>query len=637
MFKRLQKSDYFFIAALLCGLLFHMTLIWAPHRLYDETFYATVPYRLIIGESLIQHEWHLTQFSALFLYLPVRLWLLIKGSTEGIYLYLRLVYIFAHSAVTIIVYKFFRRYGIWSAVAAIMFYLLIPFKTYALSYTSMLVIFYLFFVLSLFLIYKKHSTVSYISAGFCFGCCCVNNPIYCIFFAFYLILCALWLKKDILVNMLSNYYFILRYAKKNPQKAKKKSFEATKIAVQKKRDLYSQSFSTYDCFFSKNAIIYSFAGICIIAAISVIFYLATGGTIASLFENFENLMSASEYFTTSKGAWIQKSFDYRNAINSISLQMPFLLPIFFLILLFDKNRKMNSHRFIYLIVSLGLSILFFAGMMTADENTAFFYSFPFAFFSFVCYILTNKRQTDLFFCIWCPCAASALLCSFASNTLFYSSSAICSISNIVGVFFVYDLFKEMKEEHKPKEDKTSRYEKVFIFAGQAIIIIAICVQMLNSCFFMQEFLALEEDYTFKATSGPLKGMYFNEEAFKLYESNLETIDHIKEISDESDAFLTVGNLNWVYMRAERPFGIYSAYYLGFYPKTIAAYYRNNPDKIPKYICAFTVLTPEYTRTAEEMIEEEREVLDSMFDYTEERFNDSIILKVTGYKDPQIIE
>ena len=102
-------------------------------------------------------------------------------------------------------------------------------------------------------------------------------------------------------------------------------------------------------------------------------------------------------------------------------------------------------------------------------------------------------------------------------------------------------------------------------------------------------------------------------------------------------FLTVGNLNWVYMHAERPFGIYSAYYLGFYPKTIAAYYRNNPDKIPKYICAFTVLTPEYTRTAEEMIEEEREVLDSMFDYTEERFNDSIILKVTGYKDPQIIE
>ena len=77
MIKRLQKSDLFFIAAMLCALTFHLTLIWAPHHHYDETFYATVPYRLIIGDSLVQHEWHLTQFSSLFLYLPVRLWLLI--------------------------------------------------------------------------------------------------------------------------------------------------------------------------------------------------------------------------------------------------------------------------------------------------------------------------------------------------------------------------------------------------------------------------------------------------------------------------------------------------------------------------------------------------------------------------------
>ncbi|MBR5438285.1 MAG: hypothetical protein IKV21_05130, partial [Clostridia bacterium] len=150
MLKRLRKEDYFFCTFLLCGLAFHLTLIWAPHRLFDETFYPTVPYRLIMGDSLVQHEWHLTQFSSVFLYLPVRLWLLIKGNTEGIYLYLRFVYILAQTCVTVIIYKFFRNKGIWAAVAAIMFYVLIPYRTYALSYTSMLSLFYLLFSFSLF-------------------------------------------------------------------------------------------------------------------------------------------------------------------------------------------------------------------------------------------------------------------------------------------------------------------------------------------------------------------------------------------------------------------------------------------------------------------------------------------------------
>ena len=249
MTRRLQKSDYFFIATLLLGLAFHLSLIWGPHRLYDETFYATVPYRLIIGDSLVQHEWHLTQFSSLFLYLPVRLWVLINGSTEGIYLYLRFVYIFIHTSVTVAVYKFFRKHGVWSAVAAIMYYILIPFKTYALNYTSMLAIFYLFFTLSLFCIYKNQSVKSYLATGFCFGCCCVNNPIFCIFFPLYLVLCSLWTKREILINLISNHYSVSRYARKNPQKAKRKSFEAIKTATEEKRIFFAQCFENYNCFF----------------------------------------------------------------------------------------------------------------------------------------------------------------------------------------------------------------------------------------------------------------------------------------------------------------------------------------------------------------------------------------------------
>ncbi len=629
MIKRLHKTDYFFIAALLCGLFFHLTLIWSPHRLYDETFYATVPYRLTLGDSLVQHEWHLTQFSSLFLYLPVRLWLFINGSTDGIYLYLRFVYIFVHTAVAVTVYKFFRKHGVWSVVAAIMYYILIPFKTYALNYTSMLVVFYLFFTLSIYCIYKNHSVKAYLSAGFCFGCCCVNNPIFCILFPLYLILCALWTKKEIFINLISNHYYISRYKKNNPRKAKRKSFESIKAAAEKKRVFFSRCFDDYNCFFTKNAVIYTFAGLCIIAAVSIIFFLATGGSISSVFENTENLLSASEYFTTTKGTWIQKTFDFKNAINTMSFQMPYLLPLFFLVLFIDKKRAQNSHRTVFLTAALALSVLISAGILSADENTAFFYSLPFALFALVCYILSTKRQTDLFFCIWCPCTVAAVLNTIASNTLFYSASAVVSISNIAGVFFVCNLFKEMKAEHQGKITKKF-CSKIFTYAGQVTVIIAICFQIILSGFFMRDFLALEKDFTFKITNGPLKGMYYNEEAYNIYQSNLKLLDHIKEISDEDDPIFVGANLNWTYMYADRPFGTYSAYFLGIEPDVLSVYYEKNPDKIPKYICYFSVVTPEYTQSAKEMFEEEKEILDSMFEYTEEHFSDSILLTVTDY-------
>lgn len=625
MIKRLHKTDYLFIIALFCGLLFHLSLIWIPHLLFDETFYATIPYRLINGDSLVQHEWHLTQFSSVFLYFPVRLWTLIKGSTDGIYLFLRFLYIFVHTVVTGIIYKFFRSYGKTAIIAAIMYYLLIPYKIYSLSYTSMFAIFFLLFVLSLFSIYQNHSVKSYILAGFFFGSFCVNNPIFCVFFIFYLILCALWQKNEILISLLCKEFYLSRISKKKLNRAKKKSFEAILTKSLQKKELLSQAFKSYDCFFNKNALKYSFIGICIIAAISVMFFFFTGGTISSIFENIENLLQSSEYFTTSKGTFIQKSFDFKKAVNFISLDMPYLLPIFFSVLALDRSRKKNSHRIIYLTVCLLLTSLFAVGIIKAEENIAHFFSLPFALFSTLCYILTNKKQSSLFFCIWIPCAAASLICLYSSNTFFYSSSYIFSISNIVGVFFAYDLLKEMLDENKNHSGN-----KLFKISSQSIIVAAICFQLFFSCFTTQEHLARKKDQTIQATTGPLQGMFFNENEYNTYINNLKGMDYIKKISNSTDPVLIAGNLNWIYMYLERPVGTYTAYYLGLEKDALSEYYKKNPEKLPKYIYIMPVETNEYKQSAEDIFEEEIDTINSMFTYTKENLYDSILLNVTDY-------
>ena len=159
-----------------------------------------------------------------------------------------------------------------------------------------------------------------------------------------------------------------------------------------------------------------------------------------------------------------------------------------------------------------------------------------------------------------------------------------------------------------------------------------CLQLTFSCFSIQQNSNTQKnDGSYKSISGPLKGMFFSEENYVAYKTILKNIDHIKETSNVDDPLLILGNLNWIYMYAERPFATYSAYYLGVEPEELAAYYKKNPQKIPKYIYVMPINNYEGLQTAEESLETERENLDLLFEYTEEKLDNAILLTVTDYK------
>ena len=634
--KFFLTSDYFFIFVLFCGLLFHLSLIWYPNFIDDETFFATIPFKLVNGDSLIQDEWHLTQFSSLFLYLPVRIWLLIKGSADGIYLYLRFLFIFIYTAITALVYKFFRNYGIWSAVAAIMFYMMVPYGMYALSYTSMFAIFLLLFTLCLISIYKYKSKKYCIFAGLCFGSCCVNNPVICLFYLLYLMLCILWIKKDLLINLLSGFYMVRNTEQNNRKKAKTKSFETKKINVLQKKEILSHEFENYNYLFSKKAIVYSTFGISIIAVISIVFFFFTGGTISSIFENISNLMQASEYSATLGSSFIQKKQDFITAINIMSFDMPYLFPLFFLVLIVDKKRKTNSHRIIYLTLSILLFVLFIAGMYSTlykmnNYHIAYFFTLPLALFSIVSYILTNKRQTTLFFCVWIPCSAISLVYLYVSNTLLYSTSVIFTISNIAGVFFVYNLFNEICFEACDQKARNPLNVKWLSYSIHIITIVVICFQLFVSCFCTRYYNIQYKSQadSFKATSGPLEGLYFNEEQYDSYIKRLDDLDYIKSISNKNDPVFFVSYRNWMYLYTERPIATHTTCLEVFDFDSLSAYYKENPEKIPKFIyivpsenVRFTLITDNY----EQFID----YIDDHFDYTSEQLSYGILLTVTHY-------
>ena len=555
-------------------LLLHIYFLFCVPFSDDETHYATVPFRLINGDSLVQHEWHLTQFASLFSYLPVRIWMAIKGSADGIFVFLRCVYLTIHTSVAVLIYRFFKQYGKWAILASMMFYVQITYRIQAISYQSMFAIFLLLLTLCLLSIYQNSSTRSYVFAGVCFGCCCVCNPLFCIVFVLYLLGCALWTKRQVIVeNIIKN-------------KTSRNQGRGKKLTKRQKREQKQQltnafpNMENYSCFFNKKAILWVTLGILIVAVIALVFFFSTGGTIDSIMNNIENLLGSSEYDIASKSVFfkLQQTIYYFSMAN---LGMPWILPLIFIVLLFDKNRTSNIHRFAYLTVLSLWTVMFIFGVMRNIEIYLCAISLPFSVISTTCYLLTENKNKTLFYCMYLPCLIATFFHYLAADTLLGAIGVVLAISNVAGVFFARDLWREMRFVSKDNSATTVNKEGSPVF--RSVIIVAFCLQILFYGVFYQYGQIYGKD-TPKATTGPYSGLYMSEENYDRYNKTMSDLDYIKKYSSYSSPILVVSYSNWMYLHLDRPIATYTTWYRGTLDvDLLKTYYKENPKKTPKYV------------------------------------------------------
>lgn len=555
-------------------LLLHIYFLFCVPFSDDETHYATVPFRLMNGDSLVQHEWHLTQFASLFSYLPVRIWMAIKGSADGIFVFLRCVYLTIHTSVAVLIYRFFKQYGKWAILASMMFYVQITYRIQAISYQSMFAIFLLLLTLCLLSIYQNSSTRSYVFAGVCFGCCCVCNPLFCLVFVLYLLGCALWTKRQVIVeNIIKNK------TSRNQGKGKK----LTKRQKREQKQQLTNAFpnmENYSCFFNKKAILWVTLGILIVAVIALVFFFSTGGTIDSIMNNIENLLGSSEYDIASKSVFfkLQQTIYYFSMAN---LGMPWILPLIFIVLLFDKNRTSNIHRFAYLTVLSLWTVMFIFGVMRNIEIYLCAISLPFSVISTTCYLLTENKNKTLFYCMYLPCLVATFFHYLAADTLLGAIGVVLAISNVAGVFFARDLWREMRFVSKDNSATTVNKEGSPVF--RSVIIVAFCLQILFYGVFYQYGQIYGKD-TPKATTGPYSGLYMSEENYDRYNKTMSDLDYIKKYSSYSSPILVVSYSNWMYLHLDRPIATYTTWYRGTLDvDLLKTYYKENPKKTPKYV------------------------------------------------------
>lgn len=608
---KLKKTDLFFLIYLLLALLVHTYFVFITPFSDDESFYASIPFRIVNGDSLIQHEWHLTQFSSLFQYLPVYIWTAIKGSADSIIIFLRYIYLSIHTTIAVIIYSFFRKYGNWAIMASMMFFVQIPYRFIAISYQSVFVISLLLLSLCMLAIYKKSSVCFYIFAGICFGCCCICNPLFCIVFALYLVTCALWTKRQSLASAMLGIKS--SNAIKNGKRLTKRQRKEQK---QQMLDTFP-NMERYNCFFTKEAILWFSCGIFIIAVIAIVFFFSTGGTFHSIQDNIENLLGSTEYDITffSIFSKLKETINYFNMAN---LNMPWILPILFIVLLFDRNRKSNKHRFVYLSISILWSVLFVFAMLKVSDFYSFAFSLPFFIFSTICYILTKNKNKNLFYCMYIPCLIATLFQYLAANTHLAVIGVVLAINNVAGVFFAMDLWKEMHLDSQ-NSSETINKEKTNWFRN--IIIVGFSLQILFYGIFYQHEQIYRKDSP-KATVGPYKGLYMTGMQYNEYNKSINDIDLIKNISQKYEPVLLASFNSWMYLYLDRPIATYTTWYQGtLEPKLLIGYYRENPEKIPRYIY-YESSDPEntYIQTASEL-----------FEFTRQDLSNGVLLTVTDCK------
>ena len=118
--------------------------------------------------------------------------------------------------------------------------------------------------------------------------------------------------------------------------------------------------------------------------------------------------------------------------------------VLFLLVLFDKKRMQQSHRLIYLLDSAIWMVAYdVGGWLSGSYEGLTAFSLPFWVFSTVCYILTENKNKVIFRCFYIPCMIATCFHYFVANTYIAVIGVVLSISNVAGVFFIMDLWKEM--------------------------------------------------------------------------------------------------------------------------------------------------------------------------------------------------
>lgn len=533
-------QDYIFIVLIVGGIVFAFWKCVFGFGGNDEAFYLTVPQRFNMGDAMIKDEWHLSQLSGFLLMPFVWLFTTITGSTEGIILTARVLYIIFHATVSIVIYTRIRKYGYVSVFASVLYFIYTPYDIMAMSYNTMgLDLVTLAGVIMGTASYKKKLPL--IISGVAFAAAVLCCPYLAVAYILYGI-CVLI------------HTFI-----KNKE---------TKFIL--KSEL-----------FAGRTFLFFSIGIFALAAVFLVFAL-TRVSIKEILNYLPYLMTDPEHPQIALGARFGMYFKSIYNCHSHFKIALFSYLVMMVVMIIDRKRK--SHRSIYLIVTTAIVIfcyVLFLPQLTYSTYNAIM--FPMIFIGITSYILCENKPKPLFASLFVLGIIYSFAICFSSNQYFYVISMVITASNIAGYVFLAQLLKEMKTTQDNIEYAVWLKRGSFLFVAFMIFLqgaFQITVKA-EHCFWES---GNTSNLTAQIKNGPAKGIYTNKNNCNTYELIYSDLQYYKNKQEDKILFLT--SRTWCYLAVDFPYGTLSAWISGEKPSSVdrlKTYYRVNYEEIPKYI------------------------------------------------------
>lgn len=403
----------------------------------DQSLYLGGALRLTMGDSLLVDDWSMTQLSSFLLYLPVKTYLTVFRSTDGIVLFFRYAFIAMQGIVAGFIYALFRKHGFISIFAALIFFSYVPVTIMAISYYSMGLVFVELTGLIM-LTTTKLSKFRFFMVGMFFACAVLCNPI--LVFVYLLFSISM---------------FIYEVGK-----AKGRAF-----------------FGFSEISFSLKAWFWVTLGILMITAIFFLFLLSRTN-LKDIFDNLPHIFKDPAYvFSGAEQNVIDFKFSLLSVAN-FSYHLVVVYGILMIILALDKNRL--KHRTTYLATTLLIFFLLILHILrssvvvsisniygnnmcgrpltTHNEIGTLALMLPLALLGFTCYVLSENRNKKMFIFLWTFGVLYAVCLDITSDFAPWNSMLGFAVSNTASIFFIKNIIEELRAQKK-SDDLKNPYKK----------------------------------------------------------------------------------------------------------------------------------------------------------------------------------
>ena len=511
----------------------------------DEPFYFDVTQRIMQGDALLKHEWHLSQLSGIIRIPVMLLYRLTHSSMEGFMLCMRIWYHICHCALCVFMYIRLRKYRYAALVSSMLYFLFGSYTLFTFSYNA-IAMDSLVLTGVLMATADGKSTVSYITGGISFSAAVLCSPYLAAVYAVYG-LCVL-------------IRFLL---------------SKTKLRAVKETALFTDLFSL------RTFLLFS-AGIAACVLAFAVFVLSRA-SLDDIMKNLpEILFSDPEHV---QQPLLKKFIDYFMSILFCCGYIYFCFFAYFLIVVaMLSDRKRKAHRAVYLFLSSGVAVattMLMAKGLVDTYHTAVM--LPMLFVGFTSYVLSEKKPKKLFCSMFILGILYSIAVHIASNQTFLVIFMAMGVANIAGVIFTCVVIKEMLSEKQPAESKGIMkricvYSMIFAISIQAICELAVkyeycyydgCIQYVSS----------------PIEKGPGKGIITSVRSRALYNNYYDEISYYKNKTPGSILLLNYKAWGYLYLD-DFTCSSYSAWTSGLGTATaerLEKYYKLNPEKLPQYV------------------------------------------------------